>query len=147
MKGRFDWKAAYFHLVSLVAMIFFLFAAVSGVQGLMRMVFPSLSMDSYQWETVESFDAFKRQYGDRGVKPVRPGPDVPDTAAVAAKSDDELRTEWEEHKRFAVEGQKRSGLWVFLQSLATAAVAVPVLVFHRRQAKRLKHEPEPVDTV
>ncbi len=145
MKGRFEWKAAYFHLVSLVAMIFFLFAAVSGVQGLMRMLFPSLSMDTYQWETVESFDAFKRQYGDRGVKPARPGPDAPDTANVVEKSDEELRREWEEHKRFAVEGQKRSGMWVLLQSLATIAVAVPVLIFHRRQAKRIKAEPELVD--
>lgn len=147
MKGRFDWKAAYFHLVSLVAMIFFLFAAVSGVQGLMRMVFPSLSMDPYQWETVESFEAFKRQRGDFAPKMARPGPDAPDTAQVAAMTEDELRQAWEEHKRFAVEGQKRTGMWNLLQSLATMAVAIPILLFHRRQAKRLKPEPELVDTV
>ncbi len=147
MKGRFDWKSAYFHLVSLVAMIFFLFAAVSGGQGLMRMVFPALSMDPYQWETVESFDAFKRQRGDMGPKPVRTGPDSPDTLATVTKTDAELRSEWEEHKRFAVEGQKRSGMWNVLQSLATMAVAIPVLLFHRRQAKRIRLEPEPIESV
>lgn len=146
MKGRFDWKAAYFNLVSLVAIIFFLFAAVSAGQGLLRMFFPSLSMDSYQWETVESFEAFKRQYGEAGPKIARPGPDVVDTTAAPAKTEEQLRIEWDEHKRLAVEGQKRRGMWIFLESLATMAVAVPVLVFHRRQAKRLKEDPVSVET-
>ena len=144
MKGRFDWKAAYFNLVSLVAMIFFLFAAVSAGQGLLRMLLPSLSMDSYQWETVESFEAYKRQNGETGPKVApRPGPDAVDTTSAPRKTDAELRTEWEEHRRLAVEGEKRRGLWIMLQSLATIVVAVPVLLFHRRQVKRLKEEAEP----
>ena len=147
MKGRFDWKALYFHLVSLVAMLFFLFGAVNGVQGLMRMLFPSLSMDTYQWESVESFEAYKRQWGENGPKIARPGPDTPDTASVPQKTDAELRQAWEEHRRLAVEGQKRTGLWRFLESLATMAVAVPVLLFHRRQAKRLRADPEPIESV
>ena len=146
MKGRFDWKAAYFHLVSLVAIIFFLFAAVSAGQGLLRMLFPALSMDTYQWETVESFEAFKRQSGDIGPKPVRPGPDRVDTTAAVQKTDEQLRSEWEEHKRLAVEGHRRLGLWGLLESLVTMAVAIPVLLFHRRQAKRLRNDAEPIET-
>ncbi|HWO56161.1 MAG TPA: hypothetical protein VNN55_01210 [bacterium] len=145
MKGRFDWKAAYFHLVSLVAVIFFLFAAVSGGHGLLRMLFPALSMQSYEWESVESFTAFKRQYGDGVLNLARPGPERPNSATSAPVTDEELRQAWEEHKRLAVEGQKRQGLWNLLESLATLAVAVPVLLFHRRQAKKLRPEPEPVE--
>lgn len=145
MKGRFDWKAAYFHLVSLVAVIFFLFAAVSAGHGLLRMLFPALSMQGYEWESVESFSAFKRQYGDAGPKFARPGPDRPDTAVAAAVTEEELRRAWEEHKRLAVEGQKRQGLWNLLESLATLAVAVPALIFHRRQAKKLRPETKPIE--
>lgn len=147
MKGRFDWKALYFHVVSLVAMLFFLFGAVHGGQGLLRMLFPSLSMDTYQWETVESFAAYKRQWGEAGPKTARPGPDTPDTVSFPEKTEAELRQNWEEHKRLAVEGQKRTGLWDMLESLATMAVAIPVLLFHRRQAKRLRPEPEPIESV
>ncbi len=145
MKGRFDWKAAYFHLVSLVAIIFFLFAAMLAGQNLLRMLFPALSMDTYQWETVESFEAFKRQSGDLGPKPARPGPDQVDSTIAVQKTDEQLRSEWEEHKRLAVEGQKRRGLWGLLESLVAMAVSVPVLLFHRRQAKRLREEPEPIE--
>lgn len=144
MKGRFDWKAAYFNLVSLVAIIFFLFAAVSAGQGMLRMLLPSLSMDSYQWETVESFEAYKRQSGDYAPKVARPGPDNPDSVVTTPKTEEQLRTEWAEHKRLAIEGQKRRGLWNLLESLVTMAIAIPVLLFHRRQATRLKDEPEPI---
>jgi len=146
MKGRFDWKAAYFHLVSLVAMIFFLFAAVSAGHGILRLFFPALSMDSYAWESVESFQAYKRQFGDVGPKPARPGPDQADTPVGTRLTEEELKQGWEEHKRLAVEGGKRRGLWNLLESLAAMAVAAPILIFHRRQAKRLKDDPEPIDS-
>lgn len=146
MKGRFDWKAAYFNLVSLVAMIFFLFAAVTGGRALLQMAFPALSMPEYEWRSVESFTEYKQRYEREPVEIKRPGADEPVPSEDTKKSEEELRRDWEQHKHLALEGQKRNGLWRLFESLATLAVAIPVLLFHRRQAKRLKPEPEPVVT-
>lgn len=141
MKGKFDWRAAYFNVVSLVAIIFFLFAAVSAGQGLLRMAFPKLSLASYEWETVESYQAFKMRDGGSMAPVKRPGPDQPDTVR-ATPTDEEMRQSWEDHRRLAVEGERRRGLWGLLESLVTIFVAVPVLLFHRRAARRLRVDVE-----
>jgi hypothetical protein len=141
MKGKFDWRAAYFNVVSLVAILFFLFAAVSAGQGLLRMAFPKLSLASYEWETVESYQAYKMREGASMAPVKRPGPELVDTLHPAP-TEAEMRQAWEDHRRLAVEGERRRGLWGLLESLVTIVIAVPVLIFHRRAARRLKAEPE-----
>jgi hypothetical protein len=143
VKGKFDWRATYFNVVSLVAIIFFLFAAVSAGQGLLRMAFPKLSLASYEWETVESYQAFKLREGGAIAPSKRPGPEVADTLR-RAPTEEELHQAWEDHKQLAVEGARRSGLWGLLESFVGLLVAVPVLLYHRRAAKRLRPDAEAI---
>jgi hypothetical protein len=141
MKGKFDWRSVYFHIVSLVAMITLLVAAVSCGHGILTTAFPLLSIDKYEWRQVESFTAFKGQTVSaraEGGPATAPGDSVvPSTTPDETK----LRAVWEENRHLVIEGQRRRGLWMVLQSLVTIVVVVPIYWWHRRGAKRL---PQPV---
>lgn len=138
MRTKFDWRAAYFHIISLVAIIILLFALISVGHGILRLAFPKLSMNPYEWEQVESFEAYKRSASPEGPK-ARPAPvNVTDTLTRANVSDEQLHQSWEEHRVVAVEGQRRTGLWELLESLVSAIVVVPIFWWHRRAVKRLK---------
>ena len=143
MKSKFDWRAAYFNVVSLVGVIVFLIAAINGGHGLLRMIVPKLSMPQHEWQRVQSFEAFKSGRGKPrwalrlAERPV----DAPEDAQVE-ESEEELRTAWAEHRELAIEGEKRRGLWDLLQAMVTLVVAVPVYWWHRRGAKRLKDSDE-----
>ena len=144
MKGKFDWRAAYYNVVSLVAMIFFLVGAVQAGHGVLRVVFPTLSIDRYEWERVQSYEAFKNNPGDFYGRP-KPVREMGDTSAAApVPSEEEMHHLWEEHRKLVVEGERRQGFWGMLEPLGTMVVAVPILWFHRRAAKRLRdHEDDP----
>ena len=142
MKSKFDWRAAYFHLVSLVAMIVILIAAINVGHGVLQLAFPALSMNQYDWEQVESFQAYKDSRGARRPKidpdaqPKRP--DTPAEVSGGQESDQELRQAWQERKTIMVEGQRRRGLWTLVEALVTALIVFPIFWWHRHQAKRLK---------
>ena len=143
MKSKFDWRAAYFNLVSLVGIIVFLIAAINGGHGLMRMIVPKLSMPQHEWKQVQSFEAYKNRRGKpsraaRLAEGLVEGPTEGAAEAQVEESEEELRREWAEHRELAIEGEKRRGLWNLLQALVTLVVAVPVYWWHRRGAKRLK---------
>jgi hypothetical protein len=143
VKSKFDYKSAYFHLVSLVAIVTIIFAAISGGRGLLRLVFPVLSMDQYTWERVESFEAYKRSSPNpvHAVRPrTGPGMSVDETVAEPVdegSSDAELRQSWEQERALLVSGQKRRGLWSLIESLVSLVVVIPIYWWHRRAAKRL----------
>lgn len=145
LKTKFDWRAAYFNVVSLVGVIVILIAAISGGHGVLRMIVPKLSMPQYEWQQVQSFEAYKNGRG----KPRRVVRPLAEPAEVAADetgedSEEELRRAWAEHRDLAIEGEKRRGLWDLLQAMATLIVAVPVYWWHRRGAKQLKDTDEAV---
>lgn len=141
MKSRFDWRSAYFNLVSLVGMIVMIIAAITGGHGLLKLALPRLSLNQYDWERMESFEAFKRNYpfGISHGRPVKPVPgDSAAESEVGEPSDEELRTEWEEQRRLLIEGQKRNGLWSLMESLMSLVIVLPVFWWHRRKAKQLR---------
>lgn len=145
MKTKFDWRAAYFNVVSLVGVIVFLIAAINGGHGLLRMMVPKLSMPQYEWQQVQSFEAYKNGRG----KPRWAARPVEESAATPVDvqeedSEEELRRAWAEHRTLAIEGEKRRGLWDLLQAMVTLVVAVPVYWWHRRGAKRHRDLDEPV---
>ena len=53
LKTKFDWRAAYFNVVSLVAVIVFLAAANGAGHGVLRLIFPTLSMNQDDWQQVK----------------------------------------------------------------------------------------------
>ncbi|HEX9751389.1 MAG TPA: hypothetical protein VGB22_08925 [candidate division Zixibacteria bacterium] len=134
MKSKFDWRAAYFHLVSLVGIIVILIAAIQGGHGLMRILFPKLAINEYEWQKVSTLEQYKRS----NPRPAAPAVGEDQTAQQPDKSDAQWRQEWEEYRQTAVEGQKRRGLWNLLESLMTLIVAIPIFWWHRRAARRLK---------
>ena len=142
VKSKFDWRAAYFHVVSLVAMIVILIAAINVGHGVLQLAFPALSMNQYDWEQVESFQAYKDSRGahrpqiDPDAKPIRP--ETPSEVSSGQESDQVLRQAWEERKVIMVEGQRRRGLWTLVEALVTGLIVLPIFWWHRREAKRLK---------
>jgi hypothetical protein len=143
LKTKFDWRAAYFNLVSLVAVIVFLIAAINAGHGVLRLIFPKLSMNQSDWQQVESFEAYKRWHGERGpaVRELLKGES--DSTTVARDVDEEkLREDWNEYRILAIQGERRRGLWDLLQALVTLIVALPVFWWHRRGAKELKSTEE-----
>jgi hypothetical protein len=142
MKTRFDWRAAYFHLVSLVAMIVILISVINLGHGVLQLAFPTLSMNQYDWEQVESFQAYKDARGarravvDPDAQPKRP--DTPAEVSQGQESDQQLRTAWQERRTVMVEGQRRRGLWMLVEAIVTALIVYPIFWWHRRQAKLIK---------
>jgi len=142
MKAKFDWKAAYFHIVSLVAVIVLLVAVIAAGHAILQLVFPTVSLSSLEWQQVQSFAAYKRAGGAGGPRGHVSQPT--DTShVVAATSESELREAWEEYRSLVVEGERHSGLWSLLQTFVTIVVTLPVFWWHRRAAKRLKPIEEP----
>jgi hypothetical protein len=143
MKSRFDWRAAYFHLVSLVGIVVLIIAAITAGHGVLKLAFPALSVDQYNWERIQSFESYKRSLDPDRVKSSR-RPVVASDSIEAERgdiSDDELRRQWQEERGLLIEGQRRTGLWSLVESLVTAIVVMPIFWWHRRAAKMLK-EPE-----
>ncbi len=141
MKSRFDWRSAYFHLVSLVGIIVIIIAAITAGHGILKLAFPALSMDQYNWERTQSFESYKRNQDPGSVKmPRRP---VEDTVAAESAdiSDDELRRMWQDERDLLIEGQRRRGLWSVIESMVTIVIVLPIFWWHRRSAKLLK-EPD-----
>ncbi|MEW5701007.1 MAG: hypothetical protein AB1792_02085 [Candidatus Zixiibacteriota bacterium] len=142
MKTRFDWKAAYFHVVGLVAIITLLIAVIAAGHAALRLAFPTLSLDSYQWQQVRSFAAYKRATvgpGPKGRAPIEATGER--ETGAATMSEDELRQAWEEYRSLVVEGERHDGLWQLMQSFITVVITLPIFWWHRRAAKRLR----PVD--
>jgi hypothetical protein len=142
MKAKFDWKAAYFHIVSLVAVIVLLIAVIAAGHAILRLAFPTLSLNSLEWQQVQSFAAYKRAGGTEGPRG-RVAQPIDTSHAVAATSEAELRQAWEEYRSLVVEGERHSGLWGLLETFVTIIVTLPVFWWHRRAAKRLKLIEEP----
>ena len=142
MKSKFDWRAAYFHLVSLVAMIVILVSVINLGHGVLQLAFPALSMNQYDWEQVESFQAYKDARGAHRpqIDPDAPSkrPDTPAEVSGGKESDQELRQAWQERKIIMVEGQRRRGLWTLVEAVVTALIVLPIFWWHRRQAKMIK---------
>ena len=137
MPTRFDWKAVYFHLVSIIAIITLLVAAINTGQAVLMLIFPRLSMSPYDWEEVESFQAYKRGHHETAVVPVRNAGDTTATR-TAPMTEQELRDAWQEHRTLAIEAQKRRGLWNLMEAMVVVVVALPVFWWHRRAAKRMR---------
>ena len=106
MKSKFDWRAAYFHLVSLVCIITLIIGAINAGQGILKLAFPVLSMDQYTWERVQSFEAYKRNQEPMMVKSPRQPVPVEDTVAAEATepTDEELRKQWQGERSLLIEG-------------------------------------------
>ena len=145
MKARFDWRAAYFNVVSLVAVIVFIVAAIEVGHGVLRLIFPTLSMNQNEWQQVQSYEAYRLWRGTPREAPRALPAAGGGTAAAAATVDEEqLRAEWNEYRLLTIEGERRRGLWDMLQALVTLIVALPVFWWHRRGAKSVKSEEEAV---
>ena len=143
MKSRFDWRAAYFHLVSLVGIIVLIIAAITTGHGILKLAFPALSMDQYNWERVQSFESYKRNLDPGHAKTPR-GPMAVEDTITSDREDvpeDELRRQWQDEREMLIQGQQRRGLWSVIESLVTVVVVMPIFWWHRRAAKLLK-EPE-----
>jgi hypothetical protein len=140
MKSKLDWRAAYFHLVSLVCIITLIIGAINAGQGILKLAFPVLSMDQYTWERVQSFEAYKRNQEPMMVKSPRPPVPVEDTVAAEAPepTDEELRKQWQDERGLLIEGQRRRGLWSLVQALVIIVIVLPIFWWHRRATKLLK---------
>ena len=146
MKSRFDWRAAYFHVVSLVAVIVFIVAAIGAGHGILRLALPTLSMNQYDWERAESFEAYQRHPDARAPRRVAPRPvEPPDSIGEQTQpveTEEDLRKDWQDTRNLLIQGERRRGLWSLIQSMVTLIIVLPIFWWHRRSAKRLRDDSE-----
>jgi len=126
----------YLYLVCLIAIIFIIIWASTGLWGLVKVVVPQFTIQSYEMRSYLNYDEYVRTGGGgpRGVAPTAPAPEGGKAVETAKPS----RQEWETYKSTLLTAQRYNGFQDFAQGIIWLIVVVPVLIFHWRNAKRLR---------
>lgn len=126
----------YLYLVCLIAIIFVIIWASMGLWGLVKVVVPQFTIQSYELRSYLSYDEFVRTGGGgpRGAPPTVAAPE----GGKAAEPAKPTREDWQEYRKSIVTAQRYNGFQDFAQGIIWLIVVVPVLIFHWRNAKRLR---------
>jgi hypothetical protein len=126
----------YLYLVSLIALVLIIVWATQMLWGVVKVVVPAFTIQSYEMRSYLSYDEYARTGGGgpRGVPSKVPASEGGKAAEVAKAT----RADWQAYRESLVTAQRFDGFQDLARGVIGLIIAVPILIFHWRQAKRLR---------
>ncbi len=129
----------YYQAASVILLVTLVGFSISGLWGLVRVVFPTLTLSSYEWKGFSTLDGYvEKNYvqKDGGYVPLA-GRDT------TRYSLEQVKPKWEAARATLMEGERREGFQQILYWVIALVVCLPLYLYHhgfvRREARAAEH--------
>jgi len=126
----------YYQLASVILLLVLVGFSISGLWGLVKIVAPRLTTESYEWKTVSTFDRYVQdkyrqrsgQYFSRFEKE--------DTTASLTR--EQVEAKWKLAQQDVLNEERREGLRMIMLWVVVVIVCLPLYLYHHKAVKKAR---------
>lgn len=116
-------KQIYAYVICVIALGCGMIFLCVGIYGIFKIAYPELTMPSWEWKKIATFQSFKSEWEKEEKTP--------------KLTDEELRIRWQDAKEIAIKSEKRDGIQNIIYMLICFVIVIPIFLIHWKLAKKL----------
>ena len=132
----------YYQLASVILLLVLVGFSIGGLWGLVEIGLPKLTVMSYQWKSVSTFDRYaENKYREKnGLYYAKF--EKEDTVGATGLTREQAEAKWKSAQQDVLDDEQREGLRTIVLWIVVMIVCLPLYLYHHKAVKKARQQAE-----